>query len=334
VGYTADEERMFCRRLKQKLTGRPGVEAVSYAIETPLQQGGDETVEVEGYTPRRGESMVIPRNNVGPDYFRVMRIPLLAGRDFTERDDRQSRPVAIVNEAFARRYFAGGDPVGRKMRIALGSWATIVGVVKNSKYAGPDEQPRPYYYAPFQQYFASGHSNNFFIRTSGNVQAAEELRRSVAELEPTGGIATVQPLQASVDAALYGRFIAARLMTALGILSLLLASVGLYSVLSYAVSERTQEIGVRMALGAEPVRVAQTVMAQVARITAPGLVAGAALGVVGAQMAEGMLAAVSPTDPLVLAVTALVLSAVALLAGLAPALRATRVTPLEALRSE
>jgi len=335
AGYKGYEERLFCRRLKQKLAGMPGLEAASYGIETPLLQGGDEAVEVEGYTPRRGESMVIPRNDVGPDYFRVMRIPLLAGRDFTERDDRQAPAVAIVNQEFARQYFRGTDPVGHKMRIALGPWATIVGVAENSKYSGPLENPRPYYYAPFQQCFGSGHSNNFFIRSSLNpADAAKQLRRAIAELEPTAGIAQVQPLRASVDAALYAHSVAARLMTALGVLSLLLAVVGLYSVLSYAVNERTQEIGIRMALGAAPWKAARMVMRRVAGIAGPGLALGTALGVGAAGLAQGMLAGVSPADPVALAGAAIVLSAVAAAAGLAPALRATRVSPVEALRHQ
>jgi predicted permease len=335
AGYTADQEMLFCRRLKQKLAGMQGLEAASYSIETPLLQGGDEAVEVEGYTPPRGESMVIPRNNVGPDYFRVMRIPLLAGRDFTERDDGQAPPVAIVNQAFARRYFGGTDPVGHKMRIALGPWATIVGVAENSKYGGPLEKPRPYYYAPFQQYFGSGHSNNFFVRSSLDpADAAKQLRRAIAELAPTAGIAQVQPLQASVDAALYAQSVAAQMMTALGVLSLLLAAVGLYSVLSYAVSERTQEIGIRMALGAAPGQAARMVMGHVAGITGPGLALGTALGVGAAGLAQKMLYGVSPADPIALGGAVIVLSMVAALAGLAPALRATRVSPAEALRSQ
>jgi predicted permease len=335
AGYTAGQEKLFCRRLKQRLAGLPGLEAASYSIETPLLQGGDEAVEVEGYTPRRGESMVIPRNNVGPDYFRVMRIPLLAGRDFTERDNGMAAPVAIVNQAFARRYFRGTDPLGHRMRIALGAWATIVGVANNSKYSGPLENPRPYYYAPFQQYFGSGHNNNFFVRSSANpADAAKQLRRAIAELDPTAGIARVQPLQASVDAALFEQSIAAQLMTALGVLSLLLAAIGLYSVLSYAVSERTQEIGIRMALGAAPWKVARMVMGHVVRVTGPGLAVGAAVGVAAAGVAQEMLAGVSPADPAALGAAVIVLSVVATLAGLAPALRATRVSPEEALRTQ
>ena len=335
AGYSAEQERLFCRRLKQKLVGMPGLEAASYGIETPLMQGGDEAVEVEGYTPGRGESMVIARNDVGPDYFRVMRIPLLDGRDFTERDDMQAPPVAIVNEAFVQRYFGGADPIGRKMRIALGRWATIVGVAKNSKYAGLLEQPRPYYYAPFQQYFWSGHNNYFFVRSSGNpADAAKQLRRAIAEMEPTAGIAHVQPLQASVDAALYAKSIAARLMTALGMLSLLLAAVGLYSVLSYAVNERIPEIGIRVAMGAAPGKAAGMVMGHVAGIAGPGMALGAALGVGAAGLARGMLAGVSPSDPVALGGAVILLSVVAAVAGLAPALRATRVSPAEALRSQ
>ncbi|HTQ57767.1 MAG TPA: ABC transporter permease [Bryobacteraceae bacterium] len=336
AGYAAYQEKLFCRRLKQKLTGMPGVEAASYSIETPLLQGGDEAVEVEGYTPRRGESMVIPRNNVGPDYFRVMRIPLLAGRDFTERDDMQAKqPVAIVNQAFAQQYFGAADPIGHRMRIAQGPWATIVGVARNSKYGGPLEKPRPYYYAPFQQYFGSGHNNNFFVRSSLDPAAAEkQLRRAIAEMEPTAGIAHVEPLQASVDVAMYAHSVAARLMAVLGVLSLLLAVVGLYSVLSYAVSERTQEIGIRMALGAAPWKAARLVLGHVAAITGPGLALGIACGAGAAGWAQGMLAGVSPADPVALGGAVIVLSLVAVVAGLAPALRATRVSPAEALRSQ
>ncbi len=336
AGYTADQERLFCRRLKQKLAGMQGLETSSYGIETPLRQGGDEAVEVEGYLPRQGESMVIPRNDVGPDYFRVMQIPMLAGRDFDEHDDlRAARAVAIVNQAFVQRYFGGADPVGRKMRIAQGPWATIVGVVANSKYSGPLEKPRPYFYVPFQQYFGSGHNNIFFVRSSVNpADAARQLRQAIAELEPTPGIAQVQPLRASVDGALYAQSVAARLMTALGVVSVLLAVVGLYSVLSYAVSERTQEIGIRMALGAAPGDAARMVMRQVAGITGPGLALGAALGVGAAALAQKMLAGVSPADPLALGGAVVVLSVVAAAAGLAPALRATRVAPAEALRCQ
>ncbi len=336
AGYTADQETLFCLRLKQNLAAMPGVEAASYSIETPLLQGGDEAVEVAGYTPPWGESMVIPRNNVGPDYFRVMRIPLLAGRDFTERDDRQALvPVAIVNQAFAQRYFGGTDPIGHKMRIALGAWATIVGVAENSKYSGPLEKPRPYYYAPFQQYFASGHYNNFFVRSSLNpADAGKQLRRAIAELDPTTGIAQVQPLRTSVDAALYARSVAARLMTALGVLSLLLAVVGLYSVLSYAVSERTQEIGIRMALGASQGKAAGMVMVHVAGVTGPGLALGTVLAVGAAGLAQRMLYGVSPADPVTLGGAVIVLIVVAVAAGLVPALRATRVSPAEALRSQ
>jgi len=335
AGYNATQEKLFCRRLKQNLAGMPGIEAASYAIETPLLQGGDEAVEVEGYTPPRGESMVIPRNNIGPDYFRVMRIPLVAGRDFTERDHEQGTPVAIVNQEFARRYFGAADPLGHRMRIAQGPWATIVGVAKNSKYSNPLEKPRPYYYAPFQQYFGSGHNNNFFVRSTLNSEAAaRQLRRAIAELDPTAGIALVQPLQVSVDEALYAQSVAARLMTALGVLSLLLAALGLYSLLSYAVSERTQEIGIRMALGAAPWKAARMVMRQVAGITGPGLALGAVFGVGAAGLAQRMLAGVSPADPVALGGAVVVLSLVATAAGLAPALRATRVSPSEALRNE
>ena len=336
AGYSAGQERQFCRTLRLRLEGEHGVEAASYGIEIPLAQAGDETVQIEGYLARPGESMVIPRNNVGPDFFRLLRIPLVAGREFTDRDDEKAPPVVIVNEAFVRRFFPGADPIGRKLRIALGARLfTIVGVVKDTRYASPVEEPRPYFYAPFQQMFASGHENYFFIRTRGNpADALSALRRAIGGLDPTAGLYEVQPLTEDIRGALYAHYIAAALMSALGLLAMLLAAVGLYSLMAYAVSERRQEIGIRMALGASPSNVVGAVLRRAMALVAAGLLVGGAAALGVARMARSMLVGIGAADPPAFAGAAVLLALVGLVAGYIPARRATRVAPMSALRSE
>ncbi|MCW5981825.1 MAG: ABC transporter permease [Bryobacteraceae bacterium] len=335
AGYSAAREQMFCRALRQRLENEPAIEAASYAIEVPLAQTGDETIKVEGYLPRQGESLVIPRNNVGPDYFRLLRIPLIAGREFTERDDRRAPPVAIVNETFARRFFPGADPIGRRLRVALDeSWFTIVGVAADSKYAGVTEAPRPYFYAPFQQMFASGHDNYFYVRASGSPAGAlEALRRAIGAIDGAAGLYRAQPLTESIRAALYGRFIAATLVSALGALAMLLAAMGLYSVMAYAVSERRQEIGIRMALGAKPADVLASVLCRAMTLAGAGVLVGTAAALACLQLVSGMLVGISPTDPAALGGAGLLLGVVALAAAYAPARRATRIAPIAALRT-
>ncbi len=336
AGYTADRERQFCRTLSQRLQNVHGIESATYAIELPLVERGNEAIQVEGYQPRAGESTVVNRNNVGPGYFRLLRIPLLAGREFDEHDEARSPRVLVVNQEFARRFFGDADPIGRRVRIALGNnWATIVGVVKDSKHGNPADPVQPFFYAPFQQMFASGHGNYFLIRTAGNpADALGAFRREVAALDPTGGLYRVQPLTDFLQGAFYAHRVAAILMGVLGALALLLAAVGAYGVLAYSTSERTQEIGIRMALGAKPHDVFAMVMRQGLAMTLAGIAAGAAIALAVSRLVAHMLVGVSPADPLAFGGAALFLCAVALLASYLPARRAVRIDPMAALRRQ
>jgi predicted permease len=275
--------------------------------------------------------MSIGRTLVAPGFLSVLRLRLVDGRDFSALDDNQATPVLIVNESFARRFFAGGQTVGRKVR-AWGKWFTVVGVVNDSKYYYLTEPPRPYFYAPFQQ-IAGSLDIVFYARTTGNpADAIATLRREVAALDPDVSGFEALPLVDYIDAPLFGQKIAAGLLSGLGVLCLLLAAVGLYSVMAYGVSQRTHEIGIRMALGAQSRDVLGMVVRQGLVLTSAGLLAGVAASLAGARLIAGMLLNVSATDPRVFAGAALFLGLVALLASYLPARRAAKVDPIGALR--
>jgi predicted permease len=332
-GYNAEQRQQFCLRLRERLEAAPGISAVSYSDVIPLGfgLGPGQTVRIEGYLPDPVESMTIGRTLVAPGFLSVLRLRLLDGRDFTALDDQQSAPVLIVNESFARRFFAGGPAVGRKVH-AWGKWFTVVGVVKDSKYYYLTEPPRPYFYAPFRQ-IAGSADIAFYARTTGNPEdAIATLRREVAAIDPEAGGFEALPLVDYIDAPLFGQKIAAGLLSGLGALCLLLAAVGLYSVMAYGVSQRTHEIGIRMAIGAQSRDVLGMMVRQGLVLTSAGLLAGIAVSLAGAQLIAGMLLNVSASDPWVFAGAALFLGMVALLASYLPARRASRLNPVGALR--
>jgi predicted permease len=336
-GYSLEQEKQFCRNLRLRLEATPGLEQVGYADSVPLSvfPPSPERVEVEGSDTDRNGVVSLPRSIVAPGYFDLMRIPLVAGRDFTEQDDRKAPAVIIVNETFARRYFPGRDPIGRKVRIS-GNLSTIVGVARDSKYHNPPEGPTAFFYGPFRQIFFSGHNNFFYIRTKSDLGAARAaLRREAAALGVGGGLYETSSLEEYTQAGLFGERIAASLLSVLGLLSLALAAIGLYSVMAYSVNERTQEIGIRMALGAQRWQVLRMVLRKGLGMTLAGLAAGITAAVAGARAASSILnVPVSVNDPVVLCAAAAFLIAVALMACYLPARRATRIDPVEALRSE
>ncbi|HZT29638.1 MAG TPA: ABC transporter permease [Bryobacteraceae bacterium] len=336
-GYSRRQEKQFDRSLRDRLATAPGIEQVSYADWVPLWFGESpwETLHIEGYSPVTAAGSKVNRTLVAPGYFSLMRIPLVAGRDFTDQDDADARPVLIVNEAFARRFFQGRDPIGRQVRIegCCGRPWSVIGVVQNSKQNNPAEAPFPYFYAPFQQMFGTGHNNFLYIRAAGDVHAARTaLRREAAGLN-AGGLYDAMPLAEYTQASLYPQRVAAMLLVALGTLSLLLAAIGLYSVMAYAVNERTKEIGIRMALGAQSGDVLGMVLRRALILTAGGLLVGVPTALALTRLIASLLVQVSANDPLTVAVAALFLSAVAALASYLPARHATKVDPTTALRS-
>ena len=339
AGYSAREQRDFCRTLRERLESKPGVLGVTYSDAVPMStaSGTGSTpwhqIDVEGYTSAPNEQLMIHRATVPPGYFDLLGIRLLDGRDFMERDTAEAPMVIIVNETFANRFFHGRNPIGRKVNIE-GNRATVVGLVKDSKYHTPIEGPTPFFYIPFRQWFAPGLNFTIFIKTAGDpLLMTPILRREALSLNPDA-IFSTRLLSDATAGSLFAQNVAASLLGVVSGISLLLAAVGLYSVMSYAVSQRTQEMGIRMALGAKPSDVVGLVLREGLLLTVPGLIAGSLIALAAARVVSGMLVNISPSDPLTFASAAAFLGLVAALASYLPALRATRVDPMIALRNE
>lgn len=329
-----EQRAQFCYRLRDRITALSGIAAVSFANSVPLAIGTGQRsdIQVEGYVPGPSEKMRVSNATVAPGFFDTLRIPVLEGRDFTERDDRDSARVVIVNQTFAKRYFGGHSPVGRRVLVD-GTQSTVAGLVKDSKYYRLTEPPTPYLYLPYRQWHGGEFWTGFFIRTVGPARGSfAAIRREAAAINPNAGVAEVVEFEEMVAGSLYAQKVAAALLSVLGAVSLLLAALGLYSLLAYAVSQRTHEFGIRLALGAEPSDVVFLVLRRGMALTVAGIVVGAVLAIAAMRMAAGLLVGVTPGDPVAIAGSALFLGAIALLASYLPARRATKVDPVVMLR--
>ena len=335
-GYDLDERKQFCIRLRQRLESVPRITDVAYSDVEPLGflSAWWEPLEVQGYVPNTGESMKIFRSVVSPGYFKLMRIPLVEGRDFTEQDEDKRTPVMIVNQTFVNRFFGGRNPIGRKVR-GWGEWFTVVGEVRDSKYNNLTEASLSFFYVPFRQVYRADMGLTFYIRTSVDPsEAIATMRREVSALDPNVTIIDALPLAEHIVDTLYAERVAASLLGALGGLALLLAAVGLYSVMAYSVSQRTHEIGIRMALGAERAHVLKLVVGQGLVLTLIGLAAGLVAALALGRLLESFLYGTAATDPATFIAVSTLLASVALLASCIPARRAVKVDPMVALRYE
>jgi predicted permease len=333
-GYTPETGKTFYRELRQRLATLPGVEEAALASWFPLGFSGCKgwDAQVEGYVRPPSEDMTYEYAIVSPRYFATMQIPLRIGRDFTDADDASAPKVAIVNEAFAQRFWPGQDPIGRRFRSG-GTWRTIVGVAKTGKYNRLNEPTWCFFYLPYQQ-GVPDLDLNICLRTAGEPAAfAPMLNRAVHAIDPGVSLLRVTPMAETIMASFTQR-LAASLLLFLGGVALLLAAMGVYAVMAYAVSQRTQEFGVRMALGAQPGAVLRQVLRQGFVLAALGGAAGLALAAMVTRLLANFLYGVSPFDPATFVGVPLVLALVALLASWLPARRATRINPIEALRAE
>ncbi|HTR04354.1 MAG TPA: FtsX-like permease family protein, partial [Thermoanaerobaculia bacterium] len=338
-GYTGERAATLGRQLLERLRGLPGARSVAAAHIATMSgttNGGDFSV-----AGRESESDREDRhahfNLVSPDYFTTLGISLVAGRDFAWTDDGNAPRVAVVNETLARRFFPGKSP--------LGAWITfgpnsdepdreIVGVVRDAKSASVDEEDAPFIYTPLLQR-TEPYNLTFYLRTENDPKGlAAPIREEVRAVDPQLPIFDLIPLQTRVEDSLVTQRVIVLLSSAFGVLAAILAALGIYGVLSYAVAARRQEIGVRMALGADPRSVRRLIWSEVARF----LIVGGAIGLPCAYLlgraVESILFGVHATDPGIFAVGVLLMSVVALAAAWPPALRAARTDAIDALRSE
>lgn len=331
-GYDEARGRAFYGELLRGVRALPGVEAASIAQLVPLgfdrQRRG---LEVAGYQPAPGEEMEFGVNAVGADYFRTLGIPIQRGRAFEERDRAGAAPVAIVNEAFARRFWPEAEALGR--RIVIGEVAyEIVGVARDGKYVSLGEDPQPYYYLPWAQAYEPDMVVQ--VRTAGDPRAILPALGALARaLDPDLPIETTT-IDRHLGLALLPQRLGAIVLGAFGAIGAALAALGLYGLMTYVVTRRTPEIGIRMALGATAADVRRLVVSRGMALTGAGLLLGLSGALLAGRLAAEFLFGIRPGDPATLATVAASFTLVALLATWLPAARAARLEPVRALREE
>ncbi len=332
-GYTRARTEAFYRSIAERLSAQPGVESVGLMEYLPLGfNNSDRGIEVPGYVPAANEDLSTRYASADSAYFEAMGIPIRAGRGFTARDDSGAVPVLIVNERFATKYWPGKDAVGKTVRTA-GKLRTIIGVVPTGKYQRLGEDPQPFMYFPQAQLWATGMS--LVIRTSRDPNAfIPTLRREVTALDANMPLSNVRSLEKHLGVSLLPARVAGAALGVFGLLGLLLASVGMYGVMAYAVSQRTREIGIRMAIGATASDVVRLIMRQGLTLVLTGTVIGLLAALAASRALRGILYGGSPVDPLTFVLVPLVLIAVAALATFAPARRAAMVDPAITLRAD
>ena len=333
-GYSTPQGKVFQKQLLERVQTLPGVQSASLIRRLPLGFTGTNSmsVTIDGYVPKPKEEVVISMNWVGPEYFHTMRTPILKGRDFTLQDEASTQRYVIINQAMADRYWNGRDPLGQKIQAGSAS-CEVIGVVKTGKYESLGEDPVPYMFFPLIQFYHS--DATVVVRVQGDPAAYQSaVREVVRSLDSRLPLFDFHRLSDYMETPVFAPRMAASILGLFGILALVLATVGLYSVMAYSVMQRSHEIGIRMALGAQRKDVLSLVIKHGLFITGIGI----SLGLLGAfgvtRLARSMLFGISPADPVTFLTISLALSAVAILACLIPARRATRIDPLVALRYE
>lgn len=334
AGYDHVTAPAFYRRLLDRMAAQPGVESASLASFLPLLVVGapSRVVEVDGYVPRSGENSSLYFNLISPGYFSTMKIPVTRGRDVEWRDDTSRADVAVVSESFARRYFGNGDPLGRRIRTNE-SWREIVGVVGDIRYLTLTEAPPPVVYLPLNQNV--GWDLTLHVRTTQDPATSFRMvQGAVKDLDPLLPVYKARTMREHVRFSKGGFYLASNLMGAAGIISLLLAAMGIYGVISYSVGQRTREIGIRMALGASRRDVVRLVVGQGTYLAVTGVIVGGLGAFMMAFALRSILLGVNAHDPAIFSERALLLAVIALVAAYVPARRAARIDPMVALRYE
>ncbi len=338
-GYKEATGQAFYRQWLARAQSLSGVAAVSLTKELPLGLGGSRRgITIEGYAARTGEDLEVNTTSVGPGYFEAMRIPMLRGRSFAERDAEGAPGVVIINEAFARRYWPGQEPLGKRLQMgsrnnADAPYLEVVGVVKDGKYVTLGEEARPFFYLPLLQDYDS--SATLIVRAAGNPLALlPALRAEVQTLDKNLPVYDVKTMTQHLALALLPARLAGAVLGVFGLVALGLAALGLYGVMSYTVTQRMREIGIRVALGAQARDVLKLVIKQGLSLTMIGVGIGLVVSLALTRLVSSLLFGLSATDPLTFALIVLLLTFVALLACYLPARRAMKVDPMVALRCE
>jgi predicted permease len=338
LGYTEAQGRAFFDDVDRRVRTIPGVQDVSFAFTIPMGYlRVSDAVEAEGQPADSTRRVSVGTNIVSSEYFQTMGIQIVRGRSFSDSDNEQSRPVALVNQRLADMLWPSRDPIGRRFRSAGPdeSWIEVVGVVNTGKYRFLFEDPQPYFYVPIAQQYTA--LRVLQVRASMPPEAlAPAIERAIRALEPDLPLYDVQSMAQALGSGL-GFFpvrVGAVSAASLGLLALALALVGLYGVVAYLTSQRTHEIGVRMAIGATPNDVVRLVLRDGSKLVLFGLAAGLLATVAGSRVVESFLFGISARDPLTLLGVAPILGGVALIACAIPAWRAARIDPTIALRSD
>jgi predicted permease len=322
----------FYHRIRERMLAVPGVRAVAFTDKLPLSLGSsDWGVTIPGYTPAPNENMSIYVAIVAPGYFDAIGTPIQKGRAFTEQDDSSAARTIVVNQRFADRFWPHEDPIGRTVKLG-GQEHTVIGLTPTGKYVRLGEDPAAFMYLAQAQHWTAG--MNILIRTTGDpTSMASSLRREVTAFDPNLPLANVQTMNNHLSVAFLPARLAATVLGVFGILGLVLASIGVYGVMSHSVSQRHREIGIRVAIGAAAGAVIRLLVREGLSLVAVGIVIGLGGAFVAVRLMRGVLYG-SGLDPLIFVAVPAVLGSVALLAIFIPARRASAVNPVVVLRQE
>jgi predicted permease len=333
AGYSGTRAQNFQDGLIERVQAIGGVESVAMSRIVPFSYRtySSGPIAVDGYQPPPDQQPIASYNEVTPDYFKTMGIPLVAGREFTRADDQKSEPVAIVDETMAAHYWSGADPIDRRLQVK-GRWMRVVGIAKNAKYRNLLETPVPFFYVPLRQNFTS--QAVLLIRTAQSpASLAPTLAREVHALDGSLSPGEILTMREQVRRTTASQRIAVTMLSMFGGVALALAAIGLYGVMSSTVSQSRREIAVRMAIGAAESDVLRLVMSRGLLLTATGMAIGAAVALGVTRLMGYLLYQVSPRDPLTFGSALLVTAVCGIAASFLPAWRATRIDPLRVLRT-